>query len=331
MEQQTIPRPRQAMPLPMSPSHGLDADPEGAFWSAALGGGAALACELVPNIDQLGRRCTHLPIRASLTRPVVGQYLTMAKTLSAAWSLHTRPALLSAMGSLAHFGVTMGQSFAIEAMAARCADNGRAAQRVVDTLQRRLAAPVAAFDTLGAELASYLAQMARASLELEADTCLVTQRLQADQVHVFLLSQQASALQGKLDEAAMREHAGWLAGPHDLALRQESAVHGCALEGVRRQLDHLRAEQGATGAEAAYLQSLLPTLAPYLTAVERMASALGAVLGGAQALAVRLTALKQLLASDPGAAGHAQAQLVAAVPRWQALGVRLAQLGPETP
>ena len=331
MEPHITTRPRQATPLPMSPSHGREADPEGAFWCAAIGSGAALAFELVPDIDQLAQRCTHLPIRTSLTRPVVGQYLSIVKTLAAAWSLHTRPALLAALGSLAHFGASVGQSFALEAIAAHRADNGRAAQRVLDTLQRRLTAPVAAFDILSAELANSLAQMARASAELEADARLVTQRLQADHVHVFLLSQQASALQGKLDEAARREQVGAPPGPHELAQHQSSAAHGCALEAVRRQLDCLRAEQAATSAEAAYLQSLLPTLAPYLAAAERMASALVAMLDGAQSLAVRVTALKQLLAGDPAAAGHAQAQLLAAVPRWQALAAGLAQLGPAAP
>ena len=197
---------------------------------------------------------------------------------------------------------------------------------MLEALQRRLAAPLAACEALNAELASYLTQMASASAELDADTRLVTQRLQADHVHVFLLSQQASALQCKLDEAAVRQQAGWLAGPADQALRQESAASSCALEGVRRQLDQLSAEQASTGAEAAYLHSLLPTLTPYLAAVERMASAMADIVAGAQVLTVRLTTLRQLLASDPAAAGHAQEQLAAAAPQWQALAAGVARL-----
>lgn len=328
MEQLIIPRPHQALPLPMASAHGQDAnaDPEGAFWCAAIGRGAALALELAPRIDVFALRSAQLPFRNNLTRPVVGQYLCMVKSLAAAWSLHSRPALLAALGNLASFGASAGQSYALEAMAARCADNGRAARRVVDALQRRLALPLAAFDSLSTELAGYLAQVARATCELDADTCLVTQRLQADQVHAFLLSQQASALQGKVDEAGMRAHAGWLAGPHDHALRQECAAHGCALEGVRRQLEQLRAEQAATGAEAAYLQSLLPTVAPLLSAAERLAWAIGDIHAGIRLLAERLAQLRVQLGAEPDAAAHAPAQLTAAAPQWQALAAALTQL-----
>jgi len=255
---------------------------------------------------------------------VVGQYLSMVKTLAAAWQLHSRPALLASLTGLLHFGASVGQSFAGQAVSGRRADHRRAALRMVDALQRRLAAPLAAFDALGADFASYLAQMARVSGELDADTRVVTQRLQADHVHVFLLSQQATALQGKLEHADLRGHAGSLVGPPGQALQQERALNACALEGVQRQLEQLRADQAATLAEADYLQSLLPSVAPYLADVDRLGAGIDAILAGMRVLGTRLAKLKQSLGDDT-AAGP-ELQLEVALPHWQALAVAAASL-----
>ena len=325
MAQLNFPTTRPAFVLPIPVCDPQDAEAEGPFWCGAIGAGAGAVLELVPRIDLLAQRAAQLPVCASLTRPVVGQYLCMVKTLAAAWQLHSRPALLAALEGLQHFGASVGQPFALEAVSGRCADNGRAALRVADALQRRLAAPLAAFKALGADFASYLAQMARVSGELDADTRLVTQRLQADHVHVFLLSQQASALQGKLEHASMREHAGSLVGPPDQALREESAFNACALEGVRHQLEQLRAEQAATLAEADYLQGLMPSVAPYLAAVDRLGGGIDAMLAGARVLGTRLANLKQTLAAAaPDAA--VELQQAAALPHWQALAAAAAGL-----
>lgn len=326
MAQLDFPFPRAASAPPIHAFDLREADAEGPFWCGAIGAGAAALIALAPRIDLLAQHAAQLPVRASLTRPVVGQYLSMVKTLAAAWQLHSRPALLASMEGLLHFGASVGQPLAAQAAGGRRAEHGRAALRVVDALQRRLAAPLAAFEALGADFAGYLAQMARVSGELDADTCLVTQRLQADQVHVFLLSQQASALQGKLEHATMREHAGSLAAPPEPALRQESALNACALEGVRRQLEQLRAEQAATLAEAGYLQSLMPGVAPYLAAVDRLGGGLDTILAGARMLGARLANLKQTLAEEPAAAAGAGQQQAAALPHWQALATAAAAL-----
>lgn len=298
------------------------------FWAPELGSASEAIAELCPHIDALSQRIAHLPVRVALTRPVVGQYLTMLKTLAAAWGVHTRPALLDAMAALVHVGDSIGQSFALEALSGRRADGGLAAVRVLDALLRRLAAPAAAFERLDADFSSYLKQMALASRELDADTLLVTQRLQADYVHAFLLSQQASSLQSKLDDARMREHAWWLLGPHAVALRQEICLHASALEGVRRQLDHLRSEQSATQAEADYLQSLLPSLSTYLAALDRMGAALASMLGGVRALGQALAALKLAMPSDPAALNAAETRMQASLPHWQALAATARRLPP---
>ena len=300
--------------------------PDGIFWSAGIGCGAAAIVQLCAPVDAMSGRIRQLPVRPALTRPAVGQYLTMLKTLAAAWAMRTRPALMLALGSLNHFGDSLGQALVSDALAARGADHGPAAVRVLDAQLRLLAAPVAGFDVLNTDFSSYLAQMAAASANLDADTRLVTGRLEADGVHAFLLSQQASTLQSKLDDATARADAWWLLGPHAGSLRQEISLHGAALEGVRRQLDTLRAEQAATRAEAEYLQSLLPTLSAYLAAVDRMGAGIGAVLGGLLSLRGGLADLKALISAQPGAATEAQLQLGAALPHWRALGAAAAAL-----
>lgn len=303
--------PHQLQPFPMA-LHGADplhSDAESPFWCAAIGHGAAAVLELAPAIDQLSQRAAQLPLRATLTRPVVGQYLCMVKTLAAAWNLHNRPALVASLRALARFGDSVGQA--------------RAEATALAALQGRLAAPLAAFEALGFDFASYLAQMARVSGELDADTRLVTQRLQADQVHVLLLSQQAALLQGKLDQGGVRGHTCWLVGPPDQAMRQERARHASALEGVRRQLEQLHAEQASTMAEADYLQGLLPTVAPYLAAVDQLGAGIDAIVAGARVLDARLATLAQASAAERADGG---AQLAAALAQWHTLAASLTGL-----
>lgn len=299
---------------------------DGPFWCGAIGSGATLIAGLACHIDVLSHRIGQLPVRAAVTRPVVGQYLSMLRTLAAAWHARSRPALVAALDSLAFVGDSIGQPHTLEALARQRADGGQAGARMADALLRRLAAPVAALGALHADFGSYLAQMARASNELECDTALVTQRVQSDYVHAFLLSQQATALQSRLDDAHVRQRADWLLGPHAEHLRQEIALHGSALEGVRRQLDQLRAEQAATRAEADYLQSLLPSLSTYLAAVERMGAGIEACYDGAQTLQGTLAGLQGLLSS--GQAPGAEQQLRACLPHWQALAASAARLHP---
>lgn len=314
MPQLNLPHLRPPVPSVLHAADPQHSEAEGAFWCAAIGHGSAAVLELAPAIDRLAQQAAQLPLRATLTRPVVGQYLCMVKTLAAAWNLHNRPALVASMQALSHFGASLGQARA---------EQGASAAAALAALQRRLAAPLAAFEALGVDFASYLAQMARVSGDLDADTRLVTERLQADQVHVFLLSQQATLLQAKLDQGGLREHTCWLVGPPDQATRQQRALHASALEGVRRQLEQLHAEQASTMAEADYLQGLLPTVAPYLAAVDRLGAAIDAIVAGARVLDARLAGLAQAPAAERADAAW---QLDAALAQWQALARSMAGL-----
>lgn len=315
----TFAPPSRQAPIGIAPQAG--AEPfELVFWHPAIGTGACAVLELCPQLDAMAQQVAKLPIRISLIRPVVGQYLVMLKTLAAAWRARSRPALVSALGALVHFGDSLGQSFTLEALGGTHGDGGRAALRVLDTLQRRLAAPLDAFAALDADLAGYLAQMAGASAELEADTRLVTQRLQADYVHAFLLSQQASTLQWRLDEGRPGGHARWPPGLDASQLRRENWEQASTLAGTRRQLDQLRAEQPATQAEADYLQTLLPTLSAYLAATERIGAGIASVLAGTRIVG---HVLEQ---RGPAPASGADSAMRAALPHWQALAASSAAL-----
>lgn len=283
------------------------------FWCAAIGSGSAAVAALAGHVDGLSHGISQLPVRAGVTRPVVGQYLSMIRSLAAAWQARTRPALAGALEALALVGDSLGQPPTLAALR----QPRQAGVRMADGLLRRLAAPGSTLTALSADLGSFLAQMARASNELECDTALVTERVQSDAVHAFLLSQQASALQSRLDDATVRQRAPWLLGPHAQHLREEIALHSSALEGVRRQLGQLQTEQSATRAEADYLQTLLPTLSAYLAALERMHAGIEATRAGTATLCAELAALGPALAmGQSGRAYRAQQQLCAALPHW---------------
>ncbi|UUZ53966.1 hypothetical protein LP419_36405 [Massilia sp. H-1] len=161
------------------------------------------------HVDGLSQGISQLPVRAGVTRPVVGQYLSMMRSLAAAWQARTRPALAGALEALALVGDSLGQPPTLAALR----QPRQAGVRMADGLLRRLAAPGSTLTALSADLGSFLAQMARASNELECDTALVTERVQSDAVHAFLLSQQASALQSGSTTPPCAS-APWLLGPH---------------------------------------------------------------------------------------------------------------------
>ena len=325
MSHQTTAAPRRAVgsgaaPVARDRPHTA---PEGPFWCPALGAGAAAMLQLRAQMDALSLQVGKLPIRVSVTRPMVGQYLVMLKRLAASWNGRNRQALDDAMAALLHFGASLARPATQEALSCPRADGRRAARRLLGALRRCLDSAQAALAALDADFTRYLAHMALASAELEIDTRLVSERLQTGALHALMLSQRAGILQGRLDEARMQEHARAPAGPHALGLRQEICLHASALEGVRRQLDHLRAEQSANRAEAHYLESLMPTLSPYLAALEDMGAAIASLRAGTAAAAHELDQLGRSLEHDAGAAGQTAAELATALVRWQALAAAL--------
>lgn len=311
----------------------------GMFWSPGMGLGAGIVLELAGDIDSLSQRIAELPERTGRGRPMVAQYLFMVKTLAAAWATRSCPGLHSALDGLRHVGETLlAQDAPLLATALLNMFHGRpssgpGAVRLIDALVRRLAAPADALAALEQDVASYLAQMGRASGELETDTVMVTQRLQADHVHAFILAQQVNTLQGRLAEARARRHSHWLPGTEggDGAARDEIDKHSGALDSVMRQLDHIRAGQAAMTAEAVYLQGLLPTLSAYLGGMDRIGAGIRIAAAGTRALRAELDDLKNVLLAGPAASLAAHAQLEAALPSWRLLTARIAAFPPAQP
>lgn len=302
--------PDVAFPHPPAAAAAAPADGANPFWDAAIGGGAAAIAALGSHVDTLSQHISRLQPQLVTARPAVSHYLDMVRALATAWRGRSRPALAAALEAMRY----VGEGMASPALEAGLEGSRADLARALDTLERRLAPPVLALDALDADLRGALARMATATCELDTDTVLVTQRLQAGQVHAFVLSQQANAMQAKLDGARAQQRAAWLLGPRAGQIRKEVALHSSALDGVRRQLDHLRAEQAALTAEAASLQELLPVLSSYLDATDRMGTAIHALLAGARGVQAALGELRR-------GAGLAQAgpQLRAALPCWSAL------------
>lgn len=305
----------------------------GMFWSPGIGLGAGIILELSGDIDSLSQRIAQLPERAEgggKGRPMVTQYLFMVKTLAAAWATRSRPGLHTALDGLRHLGETLlAQDAPLLATALLNMFHGRpsdgpGAVRLIDALVRRLAAPADALSALEQDVGSYLAQMGRASGDLETDTVVVTQRLQADHVHAFILAQQVNTLQGRLAEARARCHSHWLAGPDAGEARADIDKHSSALDGVMRQLAHIREGQAAMMAEAVYLQGLLPTLSAYLSGMDRIGAGIRIAAAGTRALCAELDDLKNVLLAGPAASGTAHTQLQAALPSWRMLAARIA-------
>jgi chromosome segregation ATPase len=309
MSSVTALRPRAA--LRRLPPRSMLPGPDGLFWCPAVGSALGIMAELAPHLDTLSASIGHLPERITSTRPAVGDYLGAVKTLATSWHARTRPALQQLAAALA----------AVAASVSHGAERKGAAST---TLVRRMASAILQLEKLTGEFQDGLGRMAQASGALDSDTVSLSERLQADQVHALLLSQQASTLQAKLDDATMRQHAYWLLGPHAEQIRQEIAMHNSAREGVRRQLDHLRAEQAALQCEARYLQQLLPSLGSYLAGLDRFGASLRAALGASRALLGQWRALHAEPDEAPGQA--AACELAAAAPHWEGLAASLASL-----
>ena len=203
---------------------------ESAFWTGAIGIGVNVIVSQIADIDTLSRRITTLAPHTAGRRPVVGQYLDMVKLLAGAWPTRSRPALLMALAALHYYADSLTLhdapllAGAFDEMAGGRRDASATAGRLTASLIRRLDFPVRSLDAVNDNFGSYLTQMARASNDLETDTVLVTQRLQADHVHAYMLAQQVQQLQASLAEARARQHGHWPLGAHAELLREQIAA-----------------------------------------------------------------------------------------------------------
>ena len=302
---------------------------DSAFWAGAIGVGVNVILAQIADADTLSANIMALPPRKAGHRAVVGQYLGVVQLLATAWPSRSKPALLLALAALQSFaerltdheGLQLCGAFA--GMNAGGSHSASDAARLIGQVAARLDFPIRAFDAINSDFGSYLGQMAAASSDLEVDTVLVTQRLQADHVHASVLTQQIEAVQARLQETRQRQQHHWPLGQHADLMRQDAAAHNAALDSARRQLEQLRADQAALLAEAAHLQMLLPTLSAYLAGIDRMAAGINAALAGALALQVQLSELNDTVLSAPGSAASAATQLANALPHWRAVSATM--------
>lgn len=299
------------------------------FWTAGIGVGVGVMLSQLDDIDRLSQGFCILPPHVGAPpggaapggappRAVLGAYLHTIGALAQSWLQRSRPALILALRTLHAYG----DSLAFDAAALVDGAEAQASARLLDGMVTRLGSVGAHLEGLNADLGHYLEHMALASGELETDTVLVTQRLQADQVHASMLSEQLGTLQRRLAQARARQHAHWPLGAEAEQLRRDVASDGAALERVRRQLARIHACHGDTLQEAAFLQQLLPTLSAYLAGLDRMDAGVDATLLGLSALQARLREL--IAAVLAGGAPLAGPQLDSALPHWRHLAARLA-------
>lgn len=304
---------------------------ESAFWTGAVGVGVNVILAQIDDVDELSANIQALPPRKAGHRAVVGQYLGIVQLLATAWPSRSKPALLLALSALQTFAERLTEHEgpqlcgAFAGMAAGGAHSVNDAARLIANVGARLDFPIRALDAINSDFGSYLGQMAAASSDLEVDTVLVTQRLQADHVHASVLSQQIDAVQERLLDTRQRQQHRWPLGQHADLMRQDAAAHSAALDSARRQLEQIRADQASLLSEAAHLQMLLPTLSAYLAGIDRMAAGINAALAGALALQVQLSELNEAMLGAPGSGASAAAQLSNALPNWRALCATMAE------
>jgi len=265
------------------PPHHAAAAAQHVYWCPAIAKGCDAIAALLTPIDTLSLQLAELPASAALTRPVLGQYLCLIRTAAARWQMHTRPALAKALAELALAGHTL------TLWRASLHTAQQAGGRLADAIPRHLAAADALLGPLATDLAGFLARLARAAGELEADRALLTEQVQADTLHAFLLSQQGPA------------RLAGLAGP-DLRLAEP-------------------AEQATAQAEADYLHALLPSLARYPALLGEAGQAIAVLQNGVERVAPALAGLGR-----SRLAGQARSRLDAALPHWQAASATLLRI-----
>ncbi|MFL6658144.1 MAG: hypothetical protein ACJ8GW_08745 [Massilia sp.] len=223
------------------------------YWNETLARGLESVYSLLPQIDILCERASQLPARAGLTRPVLGQYLSMVRALAGAWPLHCRPVL---QGALENLRAT-----------AQCLAAHADPVLAVAAWPASMAAPMAAFEAFGATLHDSLSQLARVANDLEADAQHVRLRLQADQMQMFLLKRQLESSAGDCARANVQGQIAQLHGEQALTRAEadyldsvRAAVAPC-LAAVARLADasgQLVAGLQALAAAQASLGQLLP-------------------------------------------------------------------------
>lgn len=298
-----------------------------AFRHGGIGDGADAVAAVIGLLDSLATGIAQLPSPGPDSAPLVGRHVDAVRALAQVWPERLRPEVLASMAALKHFGEQFVEMEAPRLQAAlgrmrrQDIDERAQAAALVTDVGARLAVLATSFDAVALCVGDYLSSMARASLDLETDTAAVARRLQAGQSRAEALACLASRLRQSLGAHTKRR---WLERLPWMGRRSP----GARLVAVAHELDSLRCAQAGTMQDAASLQSLLPALSSYLTAIDRLGSGVAAALTGTSTLQAQLAELHDVLLADPASGATASAQLRAALADWRTIARRIGRLPP---
>ena len=302
-----------------------------AFRHGGIGDGADAVAAVIELLDSLATGIAQLPSPGPDSAPLVGRHVDAARLLSHAWPDRLRPEVLASMAALKHFGEQFVEleaprlQAAFERMRRQEAGVRSQAATLVAAVGARLDAVAGSFDAVAPGVGDHLTAMARASLGLETDTGAVAARLKAGQSRAQALACLASRLRLRL---AARPGARWISGVlgklPGMARRSPSA----RLVTLAHELDQVRSAQAGAMKDAASLQSLLPALSSYLTAIDRLGAGVAAALDGTATLQAHLADLHDALLASPASGAIASAELRAALADWRTIARRIGRLPP---
>lgn len=303
-----------------------------AFRHGAIGDGAGAVAELIDLLDSLATGIAHLPSPGPDSAPLVGRHIDAVRALACAWPGQLRAEVLASMATLKHFGEEFVEldaprlQAAFDRMRGQDAAEWPQAAALVSVLGTRLAGMAHPFDTVVLGVGCYLSSMTRASLDLETDTGAVARRLKAGQSRAEALAGLANRLRLRLGAQAGRR---WL--PRLLAILADIAGGSptARLIAVAHELDKVRSAQADTMKDAASLQSLLPALSSYLSAIDRLGAGVAAAQNGTASLQSQLAELHDALLASWSSGAIASAQLRAALADWRAIARRIGRLPPQ--
>lgn len=302
-----------------------------AFRHGGIGDGADAVAAVIELLDSLSAGIAQLPSPGPDSAPLVGRHIDAVRLMSHAWPDRLRPGVLASMAALKHFGEQFVEleaprlQAAFERMRRQEAGVRSQAAALVAAVGARLDVLAGGFDAVALGVGDYLSAMARASLDLETDTGAVSARLKAGQSRAEALACLASRLRLRLDaRPGRRWPSGVLSRLPGMARRSPSA----RLVTLAHELDQVRSTQAGAMKDAASLQSLLPALSSYLTAIDRLGAGVAAALAGTSTLQAQLADLHDALLASPASGAIASAQLRAALADWRTIARRIGRLPP---
>lgn len=303
-----------------------------AFRTGGIKDGADAVAAVIALLDSLATGIAQLPSPGPASAPLVGHHIDAVRTLARAWPECLRPGVLASMAALKHFGEQLVEleaprlQHALKRMRRDGGDEHAQAAQMVSDVGARLALLAQCFDRVAQDVGDYLSAMARASLDVDTDTAAVARRLQSGQSRAEALACLANRLRQPVRRGGPARR--WVQALLARLLDRTGRSPTARLVMVAHELDRVRSAQAATMQDAASLQSLLPALSSYLSAIDRLDAGMGAVLAGASALRGQLAELYGALLANPASGATASTQLRSALADWRSIARLIGRLPP---